>query len=92
MPGAKPLQLAGSRHAPNVPAKPRIVDAGRSPRWWDGEGRKARNSRRTAERAAITLAAFREPERRVTSGEDHCTARFAHPDHLSSCGSDTVNF
>jgi len=27
--------------------KPLIVDAGRWPRWWDGEGRKARNSRRT---------------------------------------------
>ncbi len=28
MPGAKPLQMAGSRHAPNAPGKPRDVDAG----------------------------------------------------------------
>jgi hypothetical protein len=34
MPGAKPLQMADSRHAPNTRRKPRIVDAGRSPRWW----------------------------------------------------------
>ena len=61
---------------------PRIVDAGRWPRWWDGEGRNARNSRRLGESAAITLAAFREPERRVISG-DHCTVRFAHLDLLS---------
>jgi hypothetical protein len=71
-------------------ASPRIVDAARSPRWWDGEGRKARNSRRTAECAAITLAAFREPERRVTSG-DHCTARFAHSHHRSLNDGVTVN-
>ena len=70
--------------------KPLIVDAGRWPRWWDGEGRKARNSRRTAKNAAITLAAFREPERRVTSG-DHCTARFARIHHGSHCGGIVVN-
>jgi hypothetical protein len=47
---------------------------------WNGEGRRARNNRRTGKCAPITLAAFREPERRVTSG-DHCTARFAHSHH-----------
>jgi len=87
MPGAKPLQMAGSRHARNAPGKPSYCRRGGWPRWWDGEGRKARNSRRIGECAAITLSAFREPERRVTSGGYHCTARFAHAHHRRLIGS-----
>jgi hypothetical protein len=89
--GAKPVQMAGSHHAPNAPGKPSYCRRGAvASMVRNGEGRKARNSRRKGDCAAITLAAFREPERRVTSG-DHCTARFAHCHHRSLNDGVTVN-
>jgi hypothetical protein len=82
MPGASRTKRPAHATLRTPQARPRIVDAGRAPRWWgNGEGRETKGQGRVGAAAASCLP----PESRAAGGllrGCHCTARL--PESVSS--------